>query len=119
MEIHCDGSGWNGERSRICLVTCPNGIEDVKITDLPIEFTNNEAEYLAMIWALQVATDRDIIYSDSQLVINQINGSYKIKQQHLKYFAARCQMILLKKKIKIIWIPREKNKAGLVFDKGG
>jgi ribonuclease HI len=51
--------------------------------------TNNEAEYIAIISALKRAAD-DFgyriairLYSDSELVVRQINGKYKVKEVSL------------------------------------
>lgn len=52
--------------------------------------TNNEAEYLAIIAALIAASenygyDIDIdLYSDSRLVVSQINGEFKVRNPGLK-----------------------------------
>lgn len=50
--------------------------------------TNNQSEYSALILGLKEALDRDIrqihVYGDSQLVINQINGIYKVKNPGLQ-----------------------------------
>ncbi len=50
--------------------------------------TNNVAEYTAMINALKFAVFKnivpDILISDSELVISQINGIYRVKAPHLK-----------------------------------
>lgn len=50
--------------------------------------TNNEAEYRALIYALIEAlilkADRATIYLDSELVTNQINGLYKVKNAFLR-----------------------------------
>lgn len=50
--------------------------------------TNNEAEYKAIIKALQLGTaycrKKVNIFSDSELVINQINGVYAIKVDRLQ-----------------------------------
>jgi len=49
--------------------------------------TNNEAEYSALILGLETAIKRKIttlsVCGDSQLVINQINGIYKVKNENL------------------------------------
>ncbi len=49
--------------------------------------TNNEAEYLALIFGLKAAISRSIdellVCGDSMLVINQMNGSFKVKNQNL------------------------------------
>jgi len=49
--------------------------------------TNNVAEYTAVIEGLRKAAEFDYeveVFSDSELVIRQLNGEYKIKQPHLK-----------------------------------
>jgi ribonuclease HI len=49
--------------------------------------TNNEAEYIAFITALEYCIERDIrdvtIFSDSKLVVNQINGTFKVSADNL------------------------------------
>ena len=53
--------------------------------------TNNQAEYLAVIAALNYCKrypDASInIYSDSQLVVNQLNKAWKIRNQQLGEYA--------------------------------
>jgi ribonuclease HI len=50
--------------------------------------TNNVAEYAALIAALTLAEKRGVeklvVYSDSQLLVRQVNGSYRVKASHLK-----------------------------------
>ncbi len=50
--------------------------------------TNNVAEYTAVIFALREAAlfkpHRIDLHSDSQLLVRQLNGEYKVKQPHLK-----------------------------------
>lgn len=50
--------------------------------------TNNEAEYKAVIWGLQNALEMGIgkirCISDSKLMVNQINGGYKVSSKTLK-----------------------------------
>ncbi len=50
--------------------------------------TNNEAEYKALIWGLQNALAMDIgsikCIADSELMVNQVNGSYKVGSKTLK-----------------------------------
>ena len=51
------------------------------------ERTNNQAEYEAMIFALQLAKERNAqklhCHADSELLIYQIQGRYRIKNVHL------------------------------------
>ena len=50
--------------------------------------TNNEAEYQALLAALRWAVEKNVpkvaYYSDSKLVVEQINGRYKVKHPNLK-----------------------------------
>lgn len=52
------------------------------------EKTNNEAEYMALALGLQLAINNKITklncYLDSELIVKQLNGEYKVKQPHLQ-----------------------------------
>lgn len=50
------------------------------------------------------------LYSDSQLIVRQITGQYQCKTEHLKpYLEEVRQEISQFEKVKITWVPREKN----------
>jgi len=50
--------------------------------------TNNQAEYTAMIKAFELAKDLKAkelkVYSDSELLIRQVTGEYRVKNEKLK-----------------------------------
>ena len=50
---------------------------------------------------------------DSQLVVEQINGNYKIKQDHIKLLVAQMREMInqMKLNISFVYVPREENKA--------
>jgi len=77
--------------------------------------TNNYAEYTALIYALETAlkhkAKKVVVISDSQLMINQITGVYKIKNQAL--FVLNKQVQNLRRRfesIKFYSVRREANK---------
>ena len=77
--------------------------------------TNNQSEYSALILGLKEALTRDIkqlhVYGDSQLVINQINGIYKVKNVGLQELYQEVQELKAKfETIAFIHIYREFNK---------
>ena len=85
-------------------------------------FTNNEAEYRAVIFALQkfkalfgkkLAQNSEIeLKSDSELLIKQLDGEYKILDPKIQSLFLKVWNLRLDfKKIKFTLIPREKNKA--------
>jgi len=82
------------------------------------KYTNNEAEYRAVLLALHEAKLAGYILteicSDSQLVVNQLNGTYKVNKKEL---AELRDAILAKTngRVKFTWIPREDNLAGRVL----
>ncbi len=76
--------------------------------------TNNEAEYLAVIEALKgVAKDHGYdneveLYSDSQLIVHQLRGDWKVKDNDLKVLNAQAKEIMVKfKSVKLTDVPRE------------
>jgi len=90
--------------------------------------TNNGAEYLALIRALQRVeqrrTDRVDIFSDSELLVRQITGEYRVKSPKLAKLFEQVQFLLLKTpKWSIRHIRREENcradeLANLAMDRG-
>lgn len=79
------------------------------------EATNNVAEYIALIIALQEAIKsrvRDVeIYSDSELLVRQVQGIYKVRDGRLKQFYAIFENLSeYFKNFSIEYIEREKNK---------
>ncbi len=88
--------------------------------------TNNEAEYLGLIAALEWVKENNIeeaeINSDSQLIVRQMKGLYKVKAEHLKKLWEKSQELCRGKQILFKEIPRENNKkadmlANLAMDR--
>jgi ribonuclease HI len=77
--------------------------------------TNNQAEYYGFKKGLERARDLGIdrisLYSDSQLVVNQMNGVYKVKNQELAPLHQDVtQLAAGFEKISFTYVPRELNK---------
>ncbi len=77
--------------------------------------TNNTAEYLAAIYALIEASwmnpESIVLKLDSQLVIRQLNGQYKVRDAKLKKFYDICLHSLKRyDKFYLVHIPRTENK---------
>lgn len=76
--------------------------------------TNNVAEYTALIEGLQAAVDNEVthldIYLDSTLVVSQIKGEWKIKNDALRHLAVKARALLGKIRTWTIQhVPREEN----------
>lgn len=62
------------------------------------EVTNNVAEYRALVWGLRTALDEGVrrlrVCSDSELVVRQLTGVYKVRNEGLKPLFAEARALL-------------------------
>lgn len=78
--------------------------------------TNNQAEYMAVIAALEAFADSDeevVIYSDSKNTVSQLNHEYAINNGRLRELARQAWEIMAGyRDLRIRWVPRGQNLAG-------
>jgi len=122
ITIYTDGGArGNPGPAAIGAVIIQNGQIIKKYSEFIDEATNNQAEYQAVIFALKKvkllfgkkkAKETEIeFYSDSELIIKQLNHQYKIKEEELQpLFIKTWNLILDFKQVIFKHIPREKNK---------
>lgn len=64
------------------------------------ELTNNQAEYRALLLALEDALKQKAktveIYCDSELIVRQVQGKYKVKNEGLKPWFDKVRLMLTK-----------------------
>lgn len=135
--IYCDGGarGNPGPAGYGFVIYDKNKKELAKGSKYLGETTNNQAEYQGVIAALKSIKyhvssikDKDIeveVFLDSQLIVEQMNGRYKIKNQGLKplFWQIRDLIMVLGGRVSFQYIPREQNKeadklVNLAIDKG-
>ena len=80
--------------------------------------TSNEAEYLALIRALEslqsnYSGEEVLILGDSRLVINQLNGLWQVSSESLKPFSQRASDLIGQIDCKLIWWPGDQSKQFL------
>ncbi len=122
--IYTDGgSRGNPGKAAIGVVFCNEMGQEIKKFGeyLGDNLTNNEAEYSAVIFALKkfkslfgkaIAEISEVeIKSDSELLVKQMNGEYKILDEKIqKFFIEIWNLKMDFKGVKFKAIPREKNK---------
>ena len=92
------------------------GMKNIKeLCDYLGETTNNQAEYRALILALnsavELSADELDIFADSELMVSQLKGLYKVKNEGLKPLFNEARDLFRKfKSCRISHVPREKNK---------
>jgi ribonuclease HI len=77
--------------------------------------TNNIAEYTAAIAglerAIQLGASSVKLFADSELLVKQINGHYKVKNEGLKPLHTRAKELIAKiGSVEVQYIPRELNR---------
>ncbi len=78
--------------------------------------TNNVAEYRALLACLKIvqsfACKKLIVHSDSELMVRQLQGKYKVKDLELKQYFEQVQNILRDStfEFEIVHVSREQNK---------
>lgn len=124
ITIYTDGgSRGNPGKAAIGVVFCNEKGDIIKKFGeyLGDNLTNNEAEYTAVIFALKkfkalfgkkMAEVAEIeIRSDSELLVNQMNGKYKLENEKIqKFFIEIWNLKIDFKEVKFKTIPREKNR---------
>jgi ribonuclease HI len=76
--------------------------------------TNNVAEYTALIEGLQLALDKGVtdidIRVDSELLVNQLLGNWKIKSEGLRPLAVKARALMNRfPSFTMVHVPREEN----------
>ena len=77
--------------------------------------TNNIAEYHGLIAALQWAVEHEVkqitVKGDSQLIVEQMRGNYKVKNEGLKPLYLQARMLVMQiGDVRFEHVPREQNK---------
>lgn len=113
-KLYCDGAsrGNPGEAGIGCVIFF-NG-QKREISEYIGKTTNNVAEYTALIKGLEEALRLGIeeieVYSDSELLIRQLKGIYKVRNQGLMPLYEKVSELLRKfKSFKLNHIMREEN----------
>lgn len=125
LDIYIDGGtlGRNPSSEGVywsVVGTSDGGMNDFAISRRTSKLytTNNEAEYCALIDALYEIGVRGpltaTIHCDSRMVVEQINGRWKVKNDRLKalhHFAtsAVAGLKLNGTEVHIVWVPRAEN----------
>jgi ribonuclease HI len=90
LTIHTDGaSRGNPGDAAFAYVIARDGQPPIEEADCLGQMTNNQAEYTALVRALEHALElgahhRLLIHSDSELMVKQMNGEYRVKNEELR-----------------------------------
>lgn len=99
--IYTDGaSRGNPGNSAWAYIILHNGVIETRNSGYHAHATNNQAEYYAVIHALSDAAQQGfgniLLYSDSQLIIRQLRGEYKVRDRCLRELYMKAVAIVKK-----------------------
>jgi len=95
------------------LLTAAGDVVD-ELSDYIGEATNNVAEYQALVMGLELAVDRGVsrltVFSDSELIVKQMQGEYRVKDATLRTYHEQASRLFHQiQDVEIKHIPREQN----------
>jgi ribonuclease HI len=114
--MHIDGaSRGNPGRAAYAVVLARPGLPVVEEADTIGTASNNVAEYTALVEGLTLAAELGVrrlhVYSDSELMVKQMSGAYKVKNEDLRGLYERaCELRARFEQVLITHVRREHNK---------
>lgn len=115
IEVFCDGASRGQGQKKIGEASCAAVVykNRKKVAQFARGLgkrSNNEAEYEAVIAALLICSMSDfldpIIYTDSAVVANQINGKWRCKNESLMPLLMTIEDIRQEYKFRVVQVPR-------------
>ncbi|XP_074373851.1 uncharacterized protein LOC141714218 [Apium graveolens] len=112
--LHVDGAVNNGGAGAGIVLVSPEGHHLMSAIHFKFYVTNNDTEYEALINGLKIALEmgvRNLIArSDSELVVNQVNGGFQARGPRTELYL-RCtqRLIGMFKEVRLECVMREKN----------
>lgn len=117
LRIHVDGAsrGNPGEAGFGIHAASADGRTVAELYGYLGQATNNVAEYQALIyalrWALGRGSDRVEVFSDSQLLVRQLEGRYRVKHPGLQPLFREASGLKARfERVAIRHVPREENR---------
>ena len=113
--VHTDESSNRRVGKAGIILRSLEGDEIECMVRLDFPTTNNEAEYKALVAGLDLAKATGaasvVIYYDSQVVTNQVNGNDECKNERMKKYLEQAKKRVDNLQAKIVQIPREENEG--------
>jgi ribonuclease HI len=117
LHIHIDGGsrGNPGEAGFGVWVTTPSGAVVAELYGYLGRATNNVAEYEALLHALRYARARGArrlqVFSDSELVVRQVKGVYRVKHPDMIPLHREAKRLMAGfEEVTLSHVPREQNR---------
>ncbi|KAL0315571.1 UNVERIFIED_CONTAM: hypothetical protein Sradi_5435300 [Sesamum radiatum] len=122
--LHLDGSSTSSAGGAGILLQGPGGMEIEVVVRFDVPTTNNKAEYEALVIGLQMALEVNVkqldVYTNSQLVAMQTEGSYETKELSMMRYLRKVRGLIVKfDKCVVQQVPRGENTRADTLSKFG
>ncbi|KAL5539705.1 hypothetical protein UlMin_045788 [Ulmus minor] len=112
--LYVDGSSTDNCSGAGVILVSPEGVRLSCALRFRFKATNNQAEYEALLAGLRLAKEVSahhlLIYSDSQLIVNQVNLEYQAKGEKMAFYLEKAKELLGQfDTVTITQIPRNEN----------
>ncbi|KAL5545437.1 hypothetical protein UlMin_005124 [Ulmus minor] len=112
--LYVDGSSTDNYSGAGVILVSPEGVRLSCALCFRFKATNNQAEYEALLAGLRLAKEVSarhlLIYSDSQLIVNQVNSEYQAKGEKMAFYLEKAKELLGQfDTVTITQIPRNEN----------
>ena len=124
LTIYIDGAArGNPGPAGIGVVVVGEDKMKITLSEYIGETTNNVAEYTALLRALEIPEVQEAyaidLYSDSELLVRQVNGFYRVKNANLQELFGKAKKELARYSYCTInYVPREENKGADLLANG-
>nr|XP_011459877.1 PREDICTED: uncharacterized protein LOC101294534 [Fragaria vesca subsp. vesca] len=113
--LYVDGSVMRNKSGTGIILETPDEFKHKYALEFQFNASNNAAEYETLIGGLQLArgigVERVEVFSDSQLVVNQVNGSFEAKEPQLHSYQTLSKAFMQRfKSASLSHIPRKANR---------
>ncbi|KAL5576999.1 hypothetical protein UlMin_018698 [Ulmus minor] len=112
--LYVDGSSTDNCSGAGVILVSPEGVRLSCALRFRFKATNNQAEYEALLAGLRLAKEVSahhlVIYSDSQLIVNQVNSEYQAKGEKMAFYLEKAKELLGQfNTVTITQIPQNEN----------
>ncbi|KAL0395106.1 UNVERIFIED_CONTAM: hypothetical protein Slati_4476800 [Sesamum latifolium] len=112
--LHVDGSSTAPGSGAGIVLTTPQGDNMEFAINFEFKASNNETEYEALVKGMRMARDASashlLAYSDSQLIVKQVNGEYEANEESMVQYLQQIEKLKTKfKSFQLQQIPRKEN----------
>lgn len=117
FQIHTDGGArGNPGPAAIGVVIERDGVVQAELKRYIGETTNNQAEYqavhAALTWVVEQQGTEVELFADSELIVKQLRGEYKVKNKDLAPWHSQCQQLMRRiGSVRLHVVRREQNAA--------